>query len=256
MGKESRSPIRDKPLRNPGQSIDDQLDDMLYDKLFAPFTLALFFSIVAGLEWWRYYHPRPPAPKTYTVLALVVVLYCLWRIWRFLPQVRQLKMAREGERAVGQYLERLREQGYSVFHDVLGERFNVDHVLIGPAGIFTVETKTRSKSIGANERVVFDGEKILVNGFEPDRNPIIQANAQASWLKALLTESTGRSFDVKPVIVFPGWFVEQRPGAKRSIWVLEPKALPSFLANEREILAVEDIKMASFHLSRFIRTRQ
>lgn len=37
----------------------------------------------------------------------------------------------EGERAVGQFLEQLREQGFHVFHDVVGTGFNVDHVLVG-----------------------------------------------------------------------------------------------------------------------------
>ena len=37
---------------------------------------------------------------------------------------------RHGERAVGQYLERLRESGPRVFHDVPGVGFNLDHVVI------------------------------------------------------------------------------------------------------------------------------
>ena len=42
-------------------------------------------------------------------------------------------------------LEDLRAQGYAVFHDIPGDGFNVDHALIGPAGIFAIETKTRAK---------------------------------------------------------------------------------------------------------------
>jgi hypothetical protein len=42
-----------------------------------------------------------------------------------------LMQGREGEKAVGQYLERLRARGYQVLHDIPGENFNIDHVLIG-----------------------------------------------------------------------------------------------------------------------------
>lgn len=35
-----------------------------------------------------------------------------------------------GERAVGQYLELLREQGVKVFHDIPSDNFNLDHVLV------------------------------------------------------------------------------------------------------------------------------
>ena len=77
------------------------------------------------------------------------------------------------------------------FHDVVGLGFNVDHVIVGPAGVFTVETKTWSKPAKGDAKVVFDGERVRINGFEPDRNPIVQAKAQARWLKEVLAESTG-----------------------------------------------------------------
>jgi len=38
--------------------------------------------------------------------------------------------------------------------------------------------------------------------------------------------------------------------------VLEPKALPAFLDHEPVILTAEDVKLASFHLSRFIRVKE
>jgi hypothetical protein len=85
---------------------------------------------------------------------------------------------------------------------------------------------------------------------------VVQARAQAAWLRGLLVESTGRPLNVFPVVVFPGWFIEQSEGSLRSIWVLEPKALPKFLANEPERLAPEDVRLASYHLSRFIRANE
>jgi len=157
-----------------------------------------------------------------------------------------------GEIAVGQYLDRLHADGYQVFHDVLGKEFNLDHVLIGPAGVFTIETKTWNKPF-PEARISFNGEKLLVAGKAPDRDPVVQAQAQARWLRMQLRESTGKDFEVWPVIVFPGWFVETRAAAHNKLWVLEPKALPSFLSNEPEALPVEDRQLASYHLSRMIR---
>ena len=54
----------------------------------------------------------------------------------------------------------------------------------------------------------FDGQTLTVASFEPDRNPVIQAKAQASWVARILKESTGKKFLVRPVILFPGWFIE------------------------------------------------
>jgi len=172
-----------------------------------------------------------------------------------MPKLKNLRQAMEGERVVGQFLERLRQDGFQVFHDVVGDGFNVDHVLIGPPGVFTVETKTWSKPASGNAQVVFDGETLKIGSFAPDRDPIVQARAQASWLKQLLLESTGRKFEARPVIVFPGWFVANS-GGFRDLWVLEPKALLSFLQQEPTRLAPEDVKLASFHLSRLIRSTE
>lgn len=256
MSDNKRSPIKDRPLRNPGQSLDEQLDELVIDKITQPLVIALFLVVLAGSEWWRYYFPGKPSPILYTFGAVVGVGYAVFQIWRVWPRLWDLKQGRDGEKAVGQFLERMRETGYQVFHDVVGVGFNVDHVLIGPAGAFTIETKTFSKRRSADAKVTFDGERIVVDGHEPDRDPIVQAKAQARWLRELLVQSTGRKFAVRPVILFPGWWVEQSKGSSREVWVLEPKALPGFLAHEPEVLSPEDVKLASFHLSRFIRTSE
>lgn len=252
----SRSPLKDKPLRNPGQSLENQQSDLAYDKILAPGMMALFLCIIAGLEWWAYLYPRPRNPVVYSVMALLAVAYAAIQLLKVRPKLRALRLARDGEKAVGQFLERLREQGYQVFHDVLGDGFNVDHVLVGPAGVFTVETKTFSKPARGEAKISFDGERILVDGLEPDRNPVVQAKAQAGWLRDLLAASTGRKITVRPVILFPGWFIEQKGASTREIWVLNPKALPDFLNNKAESLAPEDVQLASYHLSRYIRERE
>jgi hypothetical protein len=187
---------------------------------------------------------------------VVAVGYAAIRVRRVRPKLKYLRQGLEGERAVGQFLERLREQGFQVFHDVVGTGFNVDHVLIGPAGVLTIETKTWSKPLSGNPEISFDGEAIRVGHLIPDRDPIVQAKAQAGWLRSLLAESTGRQFDVRPAIVFPGWFVANKPGALKDVWVLEPKALPTFLNNEPVRLSRDEIKLASFHLSRLIRSSE
>jgi hypothetical protein len=256
MVEKTRSPLKDKPLRLPGQSIQEEREDIIEDAVGQPLMLALFFVLIAGLEWWRVYSGMKPNPIVFTGVAVLLVLYAAFRISRAIPKLRNLNQALDGERAVGQFLERLRERGFQVFHDVVGGGFNVDHILIGPAGVFTIETKTWSKPRFGPPEIVFDGETLRAGGYEPDRNPVVQAKAQAGWLRSLLQESTGKDFVVRPAVVFPGWYIKNSPGSFRDVWVLEPKALPGFLDNEPERLSREDIKMASFHLGRFIRVEQ
>jgi len=81
-------------------------------------------------------------------------------------------------------------------------------------------------------------------------NPIDQAAAQAAWLPRLLKEFTERNFPVRPVLVFPGWFVEPvDPETIGRAWVLEPKALPEFIEREPESIAPRDVAIVAFHLN-------
>jgi hypothetical protein len=254
MTEPTRSPIKDKPLRLPGQSLQEERAAIWADKLEPWLILALFFVMLAGWEWFRHFSPQRVSPWFFSVVAGGVVAFAAWRVQRIRPRLRALRQGIEGEKAVGQFLDRLREQGYQVFHDLIGEGFNVDHVLIGPAGVFTIETKTWSKPLRGDARIGYDGNTLTVAGRVPDRDPLVQAKAQANWLRALLTESTGRRIEVQPVVVFPGWFVEAASGAQRSVWVLEPKGLPAFLDRQARCMAGEDVKLAAYHLARHVRS--
>ncbi len=149
-------------------------------------------------------------------------------------------------------LEELRVLGYSVFHDIEFERFNIDHALIGPGGIFAIETKSLSMPSRRKAVVAFDGKRVLVDGNVPDRDPIGQAEAGADRLRDLLKSMTGREFTVRPVVLFPGWWVTPQPRDCRT-WVLNPKALRAFLANEPVQLSPEDVALfidrLTLHLS-------
>lgn len=256
MSESSKSPIKDRPLRLPGQSLSEERDRILQDKLLFSLVLATFLLYVAAIEWWRFFVPHKPSPLIPTVFAVVAIAFVIWRIVRFLPKLKQLRQGIDGERAVGQYLEGLRSDGYQVFHDLIGDGFNLDHVVVGPAGVFSIETKTWSKPAKGEPRIDFDGERVVAAGYEPDRDPVVQAKAQVSWLQRLVQETTGRRVFVKAVVVFPGWFVKQVPGSTRDVWVLEPKALPGFLAHEETRLGPEDVKLIGYHISRFVRVSE
>ena len=255
MAATTRSPLKDKPLRLPGQSLEEERLSLWDDKIEMPLLMALFYVLLAGLEWWRYFSDMKPHPIIFSLMAAGGAAFAAWRFFRFRPRMRSLRLGIDGEKAVGQFLERLRDRGYHVFHDVVAPGFNVDHVLVGSAGVFAVETKTWSKPLYTDARIKVEGDRLLVAGQEPDRNPIVQARAQAAWLKTLLAESTGRAHDVFPVVLFPGWFVEPSQGP-RPVWVLEPKALPAFLEREPVRLSTEEASLAAFHLSRFIRSAE
>lgn len=168
-------------------------------------------------------------------------------------KLKRLRQARDGERAVAECLDLLRDDGHRVLHDIVGPNFNVDHVIIGPKGVFTIETKTLNKRVGQDMPLRFDGELVYVGEAVLPDNPVPQALAQAAWLKRTLAESTGKTFDVKPAVVFPGWFVNLSAPLQNAIWVLNPKLLGNRLGELPYVLGDKDISLAVFHLKCYIR---
>ena len=238
---QKKSPLKTKPLRAPGQSLSEQRDDVLYDKLLVPAMIGIVMLLLAGLEWFRWFTNSPPRPVIASLMALVVCLWVAWRIRRQLPYVRQLSLGLRGEKVVGQCLERLRAKGYDVFHDIVGDGHNIDHALVGPGGVFVIETKTVRKPSRGESEVVFDGESISVNGLSPDRDPVVQVKAAAREMAAIIRATTGRDLFVRPVVLYPGWYTKQpkRP----QIWVLNENAFPKFLANEDQALEPDEVTL-------------
>lgn len=255
-GRSVRSPLKGKPLRLPGQSVEERRRKLLEDRIETPMLLAAVLVPVAGIEWYRSFTELPYLPKHFTAAAVLALLFAAWRFFRLRPKLKALRQAADGEKAVGQFLEDLRAHGYKVFHDIVGDGFNLDHVVIGRAGVFAVETKTWSKPHRGDATIRFDGARLTVGDWKPDERVVIQARAQAGWLRELLHASTGRVFVVRSVVLFPGWFVEQVGASTRELWVLNPKALPSFLEREEGVLSEPNVRLAAYHLSRFIRAKE
>lgn len=248
----TKSPIEDKPLRYPAQSLDEKLDDLFIEKFF-PYILApIIFIMTAVNSWIAYFNKTIPNPYLLTGLAIIITIWSIYKIITMIKTIKSLKQGRDGEREVGMNLELLREQGFKVYHDIIGKDFNLDHVLVGKKGIFVIETKTYSKPLKGQCKVIYDGKKLSYNGtFESDK-PIIQAKTGAKWLENYLKETTKKEFVVFPIVVFPGWYAESKVPLK-DIWILNPKGLEKFMQNKQDELLDENVALISHRIEMYVK---
>lgn len=153
-----------------------------------------------------------------------------------------MRLGYDGERAVGQELNLLMLDGYHVYHDFPADKFNIDHIVVGPPGVFAVETKARSKSTAKGRadtyKAIYNGKTIRYPDYE-DRAALEQAMRQAKWLGQWLSSAVGDSVTVHPIVTLPGWFVERT--SRNGIPVLNPKLIKPFLTAQKKNILSESM---------------
>jgi hypothetical protein len=87
--------------------------------------------------------------------------------------------------------------GFTVVNDLEFQGFNVDHVVVGPTGVWVVETKSHAGVV--EERA--DG--VLLNGRAMFRDPRRQARACAADIAKLIERVTGRRRWIGALVCFP-----------------------------------------------------
>ena len=211
-----RSPIGIDLLRGPGHSLREQLDETSDDVLFdvmllivMPLLLLATFLAqghVNGLPSMMHLAP------VYALGALGFVAFSIRKLMKAGARLDNLKAGFDAELAVGQELDQLMRQGAATFHDLPADSFNIDHVVISLDGVFAVETKgfTKPKQERgkAAATVSFDGNVLRFPTWTT-KEPLEQADRQASWLAKWLTSAIGTPVHVLPVVALPGWFVER-----------------------------------------------
>jgi len=146
---------------------------------------------------------------------------------------RAWRRGADGERFVGWLLSRLPD-GWHVFNDVpVGERgANIDHVVIGPGGVFTINTKNISGKVLAGSRA------LLRNGRRTDYLP--KAAHEARRAGRLLTEALGRPVRVHGTlaIIADEVKIEQQPS---DVFVGTPRGVKAWMLDRPPVLTPRDV---------------
>jgi hypothetical protein len=212
-----RLPFTKKYLRPAGESLRRRLD-VLLDRFDSEILLVAAASFLFALGVFAYASGEKPVGRLFGLLGAGGLVLLFLRFKRLAGEIANHRLGYLGERAVGEELNRLQSDGWTIFHDVpFAENpgagpFNVDHVVVGRGGLYAIETKARRKRRAKDgHEAVFDGRLVQFpwgGDFLGPDNARFRAKALASWLSKAL----GRDIPVTPVLVLPGWFV-RRTGA-------------------------------------------
>ena len=155
----------------------------------------------------------------------VLLLMCMLAISRFvLPLMERRNRGATAEEHVGGLLDQL--AGWRVLHDVSTGHGNVDHIIIGPAGVFTVETKSHPGPV----RVA------RVHG-----TTLRQAHAQRRRVESIT------ALKVEPLLVYSSAWIDRPMARRKGVRIVPARLLLVYLTGRRRVLSAEQVELA-YHL--------
>ena len=186
-----------------------------------------------GVWWW---------PATFLALGLLFVLQRLAGKGRILDPER-LRRGISGEEAVADALAGL-PSSYWVLHGVSTGHGDVDHVVIGPTGVFALETKA------------WDGKfyrsrgQLYCNG-KPAEHVLRQARGAAGQVRELLL-AAGIDEWVEAVVVAARASVSRSPVRFRKSYVISIKDLVGFVTDRPHSLSSSTVLQAKTTLMQVV----
>ncbi len=166
-------------------------------------------------------------------VGLLVAMFVVLRY--VMPLVERHDRGATGEEQVGGLLDGLEGRGWHAIHDANLGNGNVDHILIGPAGVFTVETKSHPGPV----RVA------RIHGAT-----IGQAQAQ----QRAIARATG--VKVEPLIVYSRAWIDRPLARRKGVRVLPARMLPGYLDRRRRTLSPEQVEQAQARVTAALRERR
>ena len=173
-------------------------------------------------------------------LLLFACLTALFVVWnRNLDAISERWGAgAEGEVKVGRELERLHKEGFYVFHDWDSGRGNVDHFVIGPQGVFVVETKALTGEMTC------DNVRLLRNGRPIPKDITKQAKGEARDVSELIRSSSGVGAWVVPVLCFSSAELSCY-GSVNGVELTNVGSLNKFIATRGERYSATEVRVIS-----------
>jgi hypothetical protein len=154
---------------------------------------------------------------------------------------RAFRVGAKGEEAVGARLDRLEERGWHVLHSIpVGKgKSDIDHLLIGPGGAYTINTKNHP-----DKRVWVGQHAIRVGGHTTRYLPV--ARYEAERAERLLTAAVGFPVPVRAVLVIltgtlvPQVTIKQMP---EDVLVLDRMDVPRVFKRAPQRLIEEQVAL-------------
>ncbi len=241
----------DAIMREAAQRFRDELESLSRKQstyLGSGLVFAFIFVVAHTFEAQQLFEGYP-AWQLYIVLATLITAagFALYRLLRTILQWRQVRFLRDANIAVGHSLQRIAVGHGRVFHEVTTPAGVVDHVLIGPAGIYAINVVAH-RAMRRETVQLADGELRFV----PDGTsiPINEIASKTTRMQQDFSDLLKNSVRVRSVIAVPGWDADVQPNDGHL--VVNERTLPMLRGwrDEADYLMDEDVQTLQQHLTK------
>lgn len=180
------------------------------------------------------------------IIIASVVCFIAFRVIQSLEKQNRKDMKRnnntwgkgsEAESVISKSLNEL-PHDFKVIEDFDTGRGNIDFIVIGPTGIFTIEVKASSG------RISYYGGQLRINNRIPEKNYLTQIEAERFWLFGKLKGHFDKSFPVIGLLEFPYGSIDKSSiygSIKDNIWIGEGTFHNYLINNAKNSLSLEEI---------------
>lgn len=181
------------------------------------FPLVLFLPAIVELPIALITHVRNPG--IWAGFGIAAGLGAVMVLFDSPPaHIENWRTGSEGEKATARRLRRILAQGWTLFNDVETAHGNIDHVLVGPAGVFILESKRLSGMVKVDAgKLVVRWHEDPSDGYE---NGSISKRARGAAFD-LHSRLRAAGFDVwvQAIVVLWADFVQRSIEYDRVAWV-------------------------------------
>jgi hypothetical protein len=224
-----------------------QLDLVRSDRFQPYFVIAFTLWLVGAVEIIQKTGGQRLDPRFWMAVAVLITLYSGLRVFRLTP--RRLGFAgSKMSSAVNDIMSRIQANGLSVYYEPEQEKDGCGFVVVGQAGIYAMEVKT--KDVFGSRTIEYRGENKLVFGDRiSDSRPLKQARAAAQQVREKLQGILQTGSTVKPLVVFLNDWQITQPDPQPEVAVVNAAELEHYFTGQQPILTQSEVAEISAYLS-------
>ena len=234
-----------------GESLQEKIRDNEF-KVMEQVMLPAIYVVLAVLAWLIYitsFQMNFPAAVFMSVIAVVLIIRGYFKVKKTRWVLKRYRKGLEGERLVGETLNRLSNESTFVFHDIPGNRFNVDHIIVSTRGIFVIETKHFNREICSKffydglmiYRVMKDGRKF------PCPKLLPQIDGEARFIEQEIEHRTDMKLPIIKVAILIGSYIDGTENFK-DYWLLNESSFVTAFCQQKECLDDSVVKLVATHI--------